>query len=69
MLDSPVGIAAWLVEKFNSWSDTVGNVVESTYYKEELLTNICVWQMVVTCSVRLVILPLTYSARSTRAAL
>ena len=22
MMDSPVGIAAWLVEKFNSWSDT-----------------------------------------------
>ncbi|MEL0022304.1 MAG: epoxide hydrolase, partial [Rickettsiales bacterium] len=24
MMDSPVGIAAWLIEKFNSWSDTVG---------------------------------------------
>ena len=42
MMDSPVGIAAWLVEKFNSWSDTVGNDVESAYCKEALLTNLMV---------------------------
>ncbi len=43
MMDSPVGIAAWLVEKFNSWSDTEGNDIESVYSKDELLTNIMVY--------------------------
>ena len=43
MMDSPVGIAAWLVEKFNSWSDTEGDDIESVYSKDELLTNIMVY--------------------------
>lgn len=43
MMDSPVGIAAWLVEKFNSWSDTKGDDIESVYTKDELLTNIMVY--------------------------
>ncbi len=43
MMDSPVGIAAWLVEKFNSWSDTRGDDIESVYSKDELLTNIMVY--------------------------
>lgn len=43
MMDSPVGIAAWLVEKFNSWSDTDGDDIESVYSKDELLTNIMVY--------------------------
>ena len=43
MMDSPVGIAAWLVEKFNSWSDTAGDDIESVYSKDELLTNIMVY--------------------------
>ena len=43
MMDSPVGIAAWLVEKFNSWSDTDGDDIESVYTKDELLTNIMVY--------------------------
>ncbi len=43
MMDSPVGIAAWLVEKFNSWSDTRGDDIESIYTKDELLTNIMVY--------------------------
>jgi microsomal epoxide hydrolase len=43
MMDSPVGIAAWLVEKFNSWSDTEGNDIESAHSKDELLTNIMVY--------------------------
>ncbi len=43
MMDSPVGIAAWLVEKFNSWSDTQGDDIESVYSKDELLTNIMVY--------------------------
>ena len=43
MMDSPVGIAAWLVEKFNSWSDTDGDNVESAHSKDELLTNIMIY--------------------------
>lgn len=43
MADSPVGVAAWLIEKFNSWSDTDGDNIESAYTKDELLTNIMVY--------------------------
>ena len=43
MMDSPVGIAAWIVEKFNSWSDTVGDDLESAHSKDTLLTNIMVY--------------------------
>lgn len=43
MMDSPVGIAAWLVEKFNSWSDVENNDIESVYSKDELLTNIMIY--------------------------
>ena len=43
MMDSPVGVAAWILEKFNSWSDTVGDDIESVYSKGELLTNIMIY--------------------------
>jgi microsomal epoxide hydrolase len=43
MMDSPVGVAAWIVEKMNSWSDTVGDDIESVYSKDQLLTNIMVY--------------------------
>lgn len=43
MMDSPVGVAAWLIEKFNSWSDTVGDDIESAHSKDELLTNIMIY--------------------------
>jgi microsomal epoxide hydrolase len=37
--DSPAGIAAWIVEKFRSWSDCDGRV-ESVFSRDRLLTNI-----------------------------
>jgi pimeloyl-ACP methyl ester carboxylesterase len=40
--DSPVGLAAWIVEKFRAWSDCNGNV-ESRFSKDELLTNLMVY--------------------------
>jgi len=40
--DSPVGLAAWIVEKFRSWSDCDGNV-ESRFTKDELLTQIMIY--------------------------
>lgn len=43
MMDSPVGVAAWILEKFNSWSDTDGDDVESAHTKDALLTNIMVY--------------------------
>ena len=43
MMDSPIGVAAWIIEKFNSWSDTEGDDIESVYSKDELLTNIMVY--------------------------
>ena len=37
--DSPAGLAAWIVEKFRTWSDCGGDV-ENVYTKDQLLTNI-----------------------------
>ena len=42
LTDSPVGLAAWIVEKFRTWSDCGGDV-ESIYTKDELLTNISLY--------------------------
>jgi microsomal epoxide hydrolase len=43
MNDSPVGVAAWITEKFNSWSHTDGDGIESAHTKDELLTNIMIY--------------------------
>ena len=43
MMDSPVGVVAWIIEKFNSWSDTDGDNIESVHTKDLLLTNIMVY--------------------------
>lgn len=40
--DSPVGLAAWIVEKFRSWSDCNGDI-ESRFTKDQLLTNIMIY--------------------------
>jgi len=40
--DSPVGLAAWIVEKFRTWSDCRGDP-ESAFTKDELLTNITLY--------------------------
>lgn len=40
--DSPVGLAAWIVEKYRAWSDCGGNV-ESRFSKDILLTNIMIY--------------------------
>jgi len=40
--DSPVGLAAWIVEKFHNWSDSHGDI-ESCFTKDELLTNITIY--------------------------
>lgn len=43
MMDSPVGIAAWLIEKFNSWSDTRDNDIDAVHSKDSMLTNIMIY--------------------------
>ena len=40
--DSPAGLAAWIVEKFRSWSDCNGDV-ESAFTRDQLLTNIMLY--------------------------
>lgn len=47
MMDSPVGAAAWIVEKFNTWSDRRGpdgrEHIENAFTKDQLLTNIMIY--------------------------
>ena len=47
--DSPVGLAAWIVEKFRAWSDCDGDI-EKSYTKDELLTNIMLYWVTETIS-------------------
>ncbi|HEV2988059.1 MAG TPA: epoxide hydrolase [Candidatus Angelobacter sp.] len=52
--DSPVGLAAWIIEKFRTWSDCGGNV-ESVFSRDELLTNVMIYWLTqtITSSTRL----------------
>jgi pimeloyl-ACP methyl ester carboxylesterase len=52
--DSPVGLAAWIVEKFRGWSDCNGDV-ETRFTKDELLTNVMLYWVTqsITSSMRL----------------
>ena len=43
MMDSPVGIAAWILEKMHAWSDLKNNNIESVYSKDKLLANIMIY--------------------------
>ncbi len=40
--DSPVGLAAWILEKFRSWSDC-GGAIERVFNRDELLTNVMIY--------------------------
>ena len=42
LTDSPVGLAAWIVEKFRTWSDCGGDV-ERRFSKDVLLTNVMLY--------------------------
>jgi pimeloyl-ACP methyl ester carboxylesterase len=39
LTDSPAGLAAWIVEKFRTWSDCGGDV-ESVFTRDQLLANV-----------------------------
>ena len=43
MMDSPVGTAAWIVEKFRAWSDLKGGGLEGVHSKDALLANVMVY--------------------------
>ena len=43
MMDSPVGVAAWIIEKMCGWSDIKNNDIESVYSIDTLLSNIMVY--------------------------
>jgi len=40
--DSPAGLAAWIIEKFRTWSDCGGDV-ERSFTRDELLTNVMIY--------------------------
>jgi microsomal epoxide hydrolase len=42
LTDSPAGLAAWVVEKFKTWSDC-GDDIEASYTKDQLLENIMLY--------------------------
>lgn len=42
MMDSPVGLCAWIVEKFHGWSDTRAGF-ESAFTFDQLLTNVMIY--------------------------
>jgi len=52
--DSPLGLAAWITEKFHGWTDCHGNI-EQSISKDELLTNIMIYWVTgtITSSTRL----------------
>jgi len=47
--DSPIGLAAWIIEKFNGWSDNRGNI-ENVFSRDELLANITLYWITGTIS-------------------
>jgi pimeloyl-ACP methyl ester carboxylesterase len=40
--DSPIGLAAWIIEKFHGWSDCGGDI-ERRFTKDELLTQVTLY--------------------------
>jgi pimeloyl-ACP methyl ester carboxylesterase len=47
--DSPAGLAAWIIEKFRTWSDCEGDA-ESVFTRDELLTNVMIYWVTQTMS-------------------
>lgn len=43
VMDSPVGQAAWIIEKFHGWSHLTGGDLYSVYTKDQLLTNVMLY--------------------------
>lgn len=43
LMDSPMGTAAWILEKFHRWSDLSNDELYSVYTRDQLLTNIMIY--------------------------
>jgi pimeloyl-ACP methyl ester carboxylesterase len=43
MADSPLGVAAWIVEKFRSWSQLPGGDLWSVYSRDQIIDNVMVY--------------------------
>ena len=43
MIDNPVGVAAWIIEKFYSWSHLKDKNIFSVYTKDEIITSIMMY--------------------------
>ena len=43
MMDSPVGVAAWIIEKFHDWSDLTEGNLDQVYGRDDLLTNVMIY--------------------------
>lgn len=43
LMDSPMGTAAWILEKFHAWSDLKDGDLLSVYTRDQLLTNVMIY--------------------------
>ena len=43
LMDSPLGTAAWIIEKFHGWSDLSKGGLLDVYSKDQLLTNVMIY--------------------------
>ena len=43
LMDSPMGAAAWILEKFHGWSDLKNDDLFSVYTRDQLLTNVMIY--------------------------
>jgi len=43
MNDNPVGVAAWIIEKFRGWSDIRDRNFEKVHSRDDLLTNVMIY--------------------------
>ncbi len=43
LTDSPVGLAAWMIEKFRDWSDCGGKLDNAAFSRDEVLANISLY--------------------------
>jgi pimeloyl-ACP methyl ester carboxylesterase len=43
MMDSPMGVAAWLCEKFCGWSDTTGTTIDPPFALDDILTEVMIF--------------------------
>ena len=43
MIDNPVGVASWILEKFYGWSDIKNNNLLETFNIDDLITNIMIY--------------------------